>query len=225
MTIDHKKFEFIFNLRTSGVTDSMILNAMEHIPRDHFVGKMFKAHAFSDTALPIDCGQTITQPSIIGIMTQALRIDRRSKILEIGTGSGYQTSILAKLGRRIYSIERFKKLAETAKRSIEELGIANVTILCEDGALGLLDQAPFDRIIVCAAVEDVPSSLLNQLKPDGILVATVGRSDTTQTLVKIKKKVGGYNYVDLKKVRFLPILEGKETYKTNNSHIRINMDT
>jgi protein-L-isoaspartate(D-aspartate) O-methyltransferase len=151
-------------------------------------------------------------------MIQALRPTSRSKILEIGTGSGYQTAILSQLGRRIYSVERYQKLAATAKSLIEELSIANVTILCDDGSAGLPEQAPFDRIIVSAAVDDVPRILLSQLKPNGILVAPVGRSDTIQTIVRVVKTENTYHYTDLKQVRFLPIEEGKETFKVNNFH-------
>ena len=216
MTVDQKKFQFIFNLRSAGVTNSEVLTAMENISRENFIGQTFQDYAFDDIALPIDCGQTITQPSIIGIMAQALRTTSRCKILEIGTGSGYQTAILSQLGRRIYSIERHQKLAKAAKLSIAKLSIANVSILCEDGTAGLVEQAPFDRIILSAAVDDIPRLLLSQLKPDGILVAPVGRNDTIQTIVKVEKTKNGYHYLDLKRVRFLPIEEGKETLNTNN---------
>ena len=216
MIFDQKKCEFIFNLRSSGVTDSKVLTAMENIFRDKFLGQTFLSHAFEDIALPIDCGQTTTKPSVIGIMVQALQPTARSKILEIGTGSGYQTSILSRLGRRIYSVERHQELATTAKVRIEELSIANVTILCNDGTAGLIEQAPFDRIMVSAAVEDIPQILLNQLKPNGILVAPVGRSDTMQTIVRVEKTESSYHYTTLKKVRFLPIEEGKQTYNKKN---------
>jgi protein-L-isoaspartate(D-aspartate) O-methyltransferase len=152
-------------------------------------------------------------------MCQALCITRRSKVLEIGTGSGYQTAVLARLGRRVYSIERYKKLSEAARRTIESLSIANVTILCNDGTAGLMEQAPFDRIMVSAAVEDIPQILLNQLKPQGILVAPVGRSEKLQTIVRVDKRENNYQHTDLKRVRFLPIEEGTETelVSKNNS--------
>ena len=218
MIFDQKKFQFIFNLRSSGVTNKNLLTAMETISRNSFISHTFQSHAFEDIALPIDCGQTTTQPSIIGIMSQALCVTSRSKILEIGTGSGYQTAILAKLGRRVYSVERYKKLSEAAKQTIESLSIANVTILCNDGTSGLVEQAPFDRIMVSAAVDDIPQILLNQLKPQGILVAPVGKSEKLQTIVRVDKKVNSYNHTDLKRVRFLPIQEGTELVNTTNSY-------
>lgn len=214
---NQKKFQFIFNLRNAGVTDIKVLSVMENILRSQFIGHTFRTHAFDDIALPIACGQTTTQPSIIGIMTQALRITPRSKILEIGTGSGYQTAILSQLGRRVYTVERYQQLAMTAKLVFEELSIANVTILCNDGTKGLEEQAPFDRIIVSAAVEDIPQILLTQLKPNGVLVAPVGRSDNLQTVIKVEKTENSYHYTDLKRVRFLPIEEGKEKFKPKNS--------
>ena len=217
MSFDQKKFQFIFNLRSSGVTNKNLLTAMENISRDSFISQTFQSHAFEDIALPIDCGQTTTQPSIIGIMSQALCVTSRSKVLEIGTGSGYQTAILASLGRRVYSIERYKKLSQTARQTIERLSIANVTILCNDGTAGLVEQAPFDRIMVSAAVDDIPQTLLNQLKPNGILVAPVGRSEKLQTIVKVDKIDNRYHHTDLKRVRFLPIQEGTELVSTTNS--------
>ena len=215
MIFNQEKFQFIFNLRTTGVTDSNVLIAMENIPRDIFIGKTFISHAFEDIALPIACGQTTTQPSVIGLMTQALKVNTRSKILEIGTGSGYQTAILAHLGRRVYSIERQPTLARTAKRTLDELSIANAIIICEDGTSGLKNQAPFDRIIVSAAVDDIPRILLSQLKPDGVLVAPVGRNDSLQTIIRVEKNKNRSSYMDLRKVRFLPIMEGKEDSRLN----------
>ena len=211
MIFNQKKFQFIFNLRSSGVTNKNLLTAMENIPRDSFLSQTFQSHAFEDIAIPIDCGQTTTQPSIIGIMCQALCITRRSKVLEIGTGSGYQTAVLARLGRRVYSIERYKKLSEAARKTIESLSIANVTILCNDGTAGLVEQAPFDRIMVSAAVDDIPQILLDQLNPQGILVAPVGRGEKLQTIVRVEKRENRYYHTDLKRVRFLPIQEGTET--------------
>ena len=210
MIFDQKKFQFIYSLRSANIIDSKLLTAMENIPRKHFINNTFKEYALDDIPIPIDCGQTTTQPSIIGIMTQALQITSRSKILEIGTGSGYQTSILADLGRRVYSVERHQKLAATAKVLIEELSYANVTAIYGDGTTGLKEQAPFDRIIVSAAFDDIPKLLLSQLKTGGILVAPVGSNDRIQTLVKVEKKLNCFEYTDLKKVRFLPIVEGQE---------------
>ncbi len=210
MTINQKKLQFIFNLRSANVIDSTLLSVMEQIPRCHFISDSFKNYVFEDTAIPIDCGQTTTQPSIIGLMIQALEITPRCKILEVGTGSGYQTSILASLGRRIYSLERCRKLAIRAKTSIESLSIFNVTVIFSDGLLGLKKQEPFDRIILSAAVDDVPNPLMRQLKPNGILVAPVGRDEQLQTIVKVKKIQDKYYYSDIKKTKFLSIIEGTE---------------
>ena len=149
---------------------------MESTPREHFINNSFKNLVLEDIALPIECGQTTSQPSIIATMVQALQVNHRCKILEIGTGSGYQTSILAKLGRRIYTIERNNRLFRLAETAIANLSISNVTLIYGDGTIGLLEQAPFDRIIVSAALDDIPRSLLDQVKPNGILVAPVGQN-------------------------------------------------
>ena len=162
MTADQKKLQFIFNLRNAGVTSTKVLSAMEKISRTHFIHNSFKKFALEDTTLPIDCGQTATKPSILGIMVQALEVTERCKVLEIGTGSGYQTAILAALGRRIYSVERCQKLSIFAKKTIEELSISNVVVICADGISGMSEQEPFDRIILSAAVEDISKTLLNQ---------------------------------------------------------------
>ncbi len=219
MNFDEKKLAFVYNLRKANVTDKRLLTVMEALPREHFINNAFKSLVLENISLPIDCGQTMSQPSVIGIMIQSLRITRRCKILEIGTGSGYQTSILAKLGRRVYSVERFCHLASLAKKSIAELSIANVTVIYGDGTMGLQEQAPFDKIIVSAAVEDIPHCLLMQLKTNGILVAPVGQSEQIQTLVQVEKKINSTEYTDLKKVKFLPIIEGKDN---SNIHPTIN---
>ncbi len=210
MTINHKKLQFIFNLRSANVIDTEVLSVMEKIPRDHFIGDSFKNYVLEDIAIPIDCGQTTTQPSIIGLMVQALKITSKCKILEIGTGSGYQTAILASLARRVYSIERNHKLALSARKALENLSIFNVTVIFGDGLLGFKKQEPFDKIIVSAAFDDIPDLLMNQLKPDGILVAPVGRDEKIQTIVKVKKNYEEYYYSDIKRAKFLSIIEGRE---------------
>ena len=215
MLFEQKKLEFIFNLRSAGVTNTKLLKIMEELPRDYFIRNSFKSLGSEDIAVPIECGQTTTQPSVIGLMVQALEITPRCKILEIGTGSGYQTSILAKLGRRIYSIERFRKLTTLARQTISDLSLANVTLICGDGTMGLDNQKPFDRIIVSAAVEDIPSLLLSQLKHNGVLVAPVGRNEPIQTVIRVEKKYDNYDYKDVKQVKFLPIIEGKEPNETD----------
>ena len=210
MTINDKKLQFIFNLRSANVIAGELLSVMEKIPRDHFISDSFKNYVLEDTAIPIECGQTTTQPSIIGLMIQALEITSRCKILEIGTGSGYQTAILASMARRVYSIERNQKLALSARKALESLSIFNVTVVFADGSVGFKEQEPFDKIIVSAAFEDIPDLLINQLKPDGILVAPVGRDEKIQTIVKVKKNYDDYHYSDIKKAKFLSIIEGRE---------------
>ncbi len=203
-----QRMQFIFALRRSGVVDKHVLEAIETTPRAAFLEGVFKTRAFDDTALPISCGQTISQPSIVGLMTQALELDRRCKVLEIGTGSGYQAAILSKLVRRVYSIERHRPLARAARKLIDDLGLANVTVITGDGSLGLPDQAPFDRILLTAAAEDPPANLLAQLKVGGIMVLPVGQSDHVQRLIKVVKLERGCDYHELGDVRFVPLVEG-----------------
>lgn len=203
-----RKMQFLFALRSNGVTEERVLSAMEKIDRGLFVRGLFADRAYEDMPLPIECGQTISQPSIVGTMTQALRINRRDKILEIGTGSGYQTAILGLLARRVYTVERHRKLVHEAKALFENLDFANITCMLSDGSHGLPDQAPFDRIIVTAAAEDPPSPLMAQLKIGGIMVLPVGQSDNVQNLIRVTRTENGYNYDDIRDVRFVPLVEG-----------------
>ncbi len=208
MDDSERRMRFVFALRSAGVTDKDVLQALETVPRARFLEGVFKSRSYDDTALPISCGQTISQPSIVGLMTQALDLDRRCKVLEIGTGSGYQAAILAKLARRVYTIERHRPLARAARKLIDELGLANVTVITGDGTLGLPEQSPFDRIIVTAAAEDPPANLLAQLRVGGIMVIPVGQSDHVQRLIKVTKQERSYDYHELCHVRFVPLLEG-----------------
>ena len=200
--------QFLFALRSRGVTDSRVLEAMEQIDRGPFVRGIFAERAYEDTPLPIACGQTISQPSVVGLMTQALQVTPRDTVLEVGTGSGYQAAILAKLARRVYTIDRHARLVREARMIFDALQLPNVTSLVGDGSFGLPDQAPFDRIIVTAAAEDPPGPLLAQLKPGGIMVVPVGQSDTVQTLIRVRKSEEGLDYDELRPVRFVPLLEG-----------------
>jgi protein-L-isoaspartate(D-aspartate) O-methyltransferase len=203
------RMQIVFALRSHGVTDARVLAAVEATPRALFVDRAFRARAHEDMALPIACGQTISAPSVVGVMTQALNVTARCKVLEVGAGSGYQTAILARLARRVYAVERHRPLARAARALIErELDLPNVTIMAADGALGLPDQAPFDRILLAAAAEDVPSLLLDQLRIGGIMVLPVGRSDDIQQLIRIEKTAQGPIYSELSPVRFVPLLEG-----------------
>jgi len=208
MTPAEQKMQFVFQLRQAGVTDARVLTAMEQVPRAPFVGDLFQNRAQDDTALPISCGQTISAPSVVGIMSQALDVPPRSKVLEVGTGSGYQAAILAKLARRVYSVERHKPLAFEAHKRLVAIGATNVVVMTGDGAPGLPDQAPFNRILVTAAAEDVPGPLLAQLAPDGILVMPVGAIDQEQTLIKVQRTETGMEYTELSSVRFVPLIAG-----------------
>ena len=203
-----RKMRFLFTLRSKRVTDARVLTAMERIDRGEFVRGLFAERAYEDTPLPIACGQTISQPSVVGLMTQALDVSPRDKVLEIGTGSGYQTAILSELARRVYTLDRHKRLVREAEETFARLGITNITAMTADGSHGLPDQAPFDRIIVTAAAEDPPGPLLAQLRIGGIMVLPVGQSDTVQSLIKVTRGPDGYEYDELRPVRFVPLVEG-----------------
>jgi protein-L-isoaspartate(D-aspartate) O-methyltransferase len=202
------KMQFLFALRSKGVTDSRVLHAMEKIDRAAFVRGLFAERAYEDMPLPIACGQTISQPSVVGLMTQALDVQPRHKVLEIGTGSGYQAAILSQLARRVYSIDRFKRLVADAQTVFDALGIANITATTADGSFGLAEQAPFDRILLTAAAEDPPGPLLAQLRVGGIMVLPVGQSDTVQSLIRVTRLEKGFDYEELRPVRFVPLIEG-----------------
>jgi protein-L-isoaspartate(D-aspartate) O-methyltransferase len=158
--------------------------------------------------LPIACGQTISQPSIVGLMTQALKLSARDKVLEVGTGSGYQAAILSQLARRVYTVDRHRRLVQEANSIFIQLDLTNITAITADGSFGLPDQAPFDRILVTAAAEDPPGPLLAQLKIGGIMVVPVGQSDTVQRLIRVTRHETGFDYDELRPVRFVPLIEG-----------------
>ncbi|QDC09441.1 protein-L-isoaspartate(D-aspartate) O-methyltransferase [Oceanicola sp. D3] len=203
-----RKMQFLFALRSRGVTDKAVLSAMEKVDRGQFVQGLFSERAYDDTPLPIACGQTISQPSIVGLMTQALQLTPRDKVLEVGTGSGYQAAILAMLARRVYTVDRFRRLTRTAEALFRELDLTNVTTFTADGSHGLPEHAPFDKIIVTAAAEDPPGPLLAQLRIGGIMVVPVGQSDAVQSLIRVRRTEEGLRYDELRDVRFVPLLEG-----------------
>ena len=203
-----RKMQFLFSLRSRGVTNKRVLNAMERVDRGKYIRGTFENRAYEDTPLPIACGQTISQPSIVALMTEALDVQPRDKVLEIGTGSGYQAAILSQLARRVYTVDRYSRLVREARAVFEAENITNIIALIADGSRGLPEQAPFDRIILTAASEDPPSPLLEQLRVGGIMVLPVGQSDTVQTLVKVVKTEDGLDYHELRSVRFVPLLEG-----------------
>jgi protein-L-isoaspartate(D-aspartate) O-methyltransferase len=203
-----RKMRFLFALRSRGVTDTRVLTAMEKIDRGLFVRNVFADRAYEDMPLPIACGQTISQPSVVGLMTQALAVTPRDTVLEVGTGSGYQSAILSHLARRVYTVDRFRRLVREAAELFTLLKLTNITSITADGSHGLPDQAPFDRILVTAAAEDPPGPLLAQLKPGGIMVLPVGQSDTVQSLIKVTRTDRGFDYEELRPVRFVPLVEG-----------------
>ena len=206
--IAERKMQFLFALRSRGVTDARVLSAMEWIDRGRFVRGYFTGRAYEDMPLPIACGQTISQPSVVGLMTQALRLRPRDKVLEVGTGSGYQAAILSQLARRVYTVDRHRQLVREAAAIFAELDLANIIALAADGSFGLPEQAPFDRILVTAAAEDPPGPLLAQLRIGGIMVLPVGQSDTVQQLIRVTRHETGYEYDELRPVRFVPLVEG-----------------
>ncbi|GLQ34741.1 protein-L-isoaspartate O-methyltransferase [Amylibacter marinus] len=200
--------QYILMLKNNGVSDTRVLQAMELIPREPFTTPAFLSRAYEDTALPIASGQTLSQPSVVAKMTQALDVGPRHKVLEIGTGTGFQAAVLSQLARRVYTIERFADLARNANQTLLDLELVNVTVITGDGSHGLPTQSPFDRIILTAAAEDPPANLLAQLKEGGIMVLPVGQSSTVQTLIKITKTDTGLEYEELEDVRFVPLLAG-----------------
>lgn len=209
MTFDAEtKMQFLYALRSKGVTDARVLNAMEKVDRAVFLQGIFSERAYEDTPLPIPCGQTISQPSIVALMTQALQVNDRCKVLEVGTGSGYQAAILSQLARRIYTVDRFRRLVKEAQAAFDALAITNITAMTADGSRGLPEQAPFDRILLTAAAEDPPSPLLAQLRVGGIMVLPVGQSDAVQSLIKVTRNEDGYDYEELRNVRFVPLIDG-----------------
>lgn len=204
---EQAKIRLIMHLRQAGITDTNVLSAMEMTPREAFVPKSFHDQAYEDTALPIGLGQTISQPYVVGFMTQALELDPRMTVLEIGTGSGYQTAVLSRLCRRVYTIERHKPLLELAQTHFETLKLRNVTAIAGDGMRGWPEPNEFDRIIVTAAAAEPPLALLDQLKVGGIMIIPVGDQGQKQVLRRYKRESEDiYAKQDLLPVRFVPLL-------------------
>lgn len=204
---EHRRMRLMLSLRRSGVTDRKVLGVMENLDREVFLPEAFKTRAFEDTALPIGHHQTISQPSVVGLMTQALRVEDRHKVLEVGTGSGYQACVLAPLCRRLYTVERLKSLAETAEERFHRFKLANVTTRVGDGSLGWREQAPFDRIMVTAGAADIPGTLLEQLVAGGVMVVPVDALDGPhQRLLRVVRTDEGAEVEDLLAVRFVPLI-------------------
>lgn len=208
----NKRIRLIMDLRRKGITDTAVLSAMERVPRDYFVPDAVKDQAWDDMALPIGRGQTISQPLVVATMSQALQLSDMDKVLEIGTGCGYQTAILSHLCRRIYTIERHKPLQQAAQIRLEELKLRNVTALAGDGMKGWptmhgIDQAPFDKIIVTAAArEKPPEKLMDQLKLGGMMIIPVGNEDGQVLKLYKKEAVETTSVKDIMPVRFVPLL-------------------
>ncbi|MDP1882438.1 MAG: protein-L-isoaspartate(D-aspartate) O-methyltransferase [Bradyrhizobium sp.] len=203
-----EKMMFQLNLRRRGISDQAVLRAMEAIPRDVFVEPADRADAWRDSALGIACGQTISQPFVVAYMTEQLQLQKDHRVLEIGTGSGYQAAILSRLAGHVLSIERYRTLADSARERLEKLGCDNVEVLLGDGFDIPAGAGNFDRIIVTAAMEQVPEALTQRLEPGGILIAPVGPHQGTQTLVRIVRTEAGFERKALVDVRFVPALPG-----------------
>lgn len=201
------RLRLIMQLRNSGIRDTAVLSAIEQIPREIFVEETFRDHAYDDTALPIPQGQTISQPTVVAAMTQALELHTRMRVLEVGTGSGYQAAVLSKLARRVYTIERHKELMLLAEERFRELGLHNIVTIRGDGSKGWPAAAPFERILVTAAASEMPACYLEQLAPGGIMVIPVGANGGEQMLMKLRKsKDGSISSEPLMPVRFVPLI-------------------
>jgi len=199
---------FQLSLRRRGISDQAVLRAMEEIPRDMFVEAADRAHAYRDSALGIACGQTISQPFVVAYMTEQLQLQQNHRVLEIGTGSGYQAAILSRLCGHVLTIERYRTLADRARARLAELGCDNVEVMLGDGFDVPADAGNFDRIIVTAAMEQIPDALAQRLEPGGVLIAPVGPRQGTQTLVRLVRTDAGFERKQLVDVRFVPALPG-----------------
>ena len=203
------RMEFLLNLRRHGIGDAAVLRAMDEVPRERFVGGGQIDLAYADQALPIACGQTISQPYVVAYMTEHLAVAAGHRVLEIGTGSGYQAAVLSRIAGAVVTIERYRTLADAARTRLAALGFDNIEVMVGDGLLGAPDLAPFDRIVVTAAAEQIPPALLAQLGEGGIMVLPLGPHDGAQVIVKLTKSEQGLAREDLIGVRFVPLLPGK----------------
>ena len=203
-----KRVRLILDLRQGGILDTTLLAAMEQVPRDSFVPDAFRDRAYEDTALPIGLGQTISQPLIVARRIEALGVHDRVKVLEVGTGSGYQTAILSFLCRRVYTIERHRGLLRGAEARFAEMGRHNITTRAGDGSIGWPEQAPFTHIIVCAAASEIPPILADQLDIGGVMLAPVGDERREQRIIKVIRTESSFDVDDIGPVRFLPLVAG-----------------
>jgi protein-L-isoaspartate(D-aspartate) O-methyltransferase len=203
-----EKMMFQLTLRRRGISDQAVLRAMEEVPREAFVAAVDRGHAYRDSALGIACGQTISQPFVVAYMTEQLQLKKEHKVLEIGTGSGYQAAVLSRLCRHVLTIERYRTLADEARARLEKLDYHNIEVMLGDGFDVPLGAGDFDRIIVTAAMEQIPEKLQERLVPGGILIAPVGPHHGTQTLVRMVRTDSGFDRKELVDVRFVPALPG-----------------
>jgi protein-L-isoaspartate(D-aspartate) O-methyltransferase len=203
------RMQFLLMLRRRGITDAAVLRALDEVPREHFVDGDLAEVAYADRALPIACGQTISQPYVVAYMSEQLGVRPQHRVLEVGTGSGYQTAILSRLANEVVSIERYRTLADRARVRLETLGYRNVEVLVGDGLAGAADRAPFDRIIVTAAAETVPDALVEQLADGGVMILPLGPHKGVQCLVRLTKSADKLKREDLIEVRFVPLLPGQ----------------
>ncbi|MGB6350088.1 MAG: protein-L-isoaspartate(D-aspartate) O-methyltransferase [Pseudolabrys sp.] len=207
---DDDRREFLLTLRRRGIADQAVLRAMDEVPRELFVETTFADSAYADQALPIACGQTISQPYVVAYMTEQLRVRSHHRVLEIGAGSGYQAAVLSRLAREVVSIERYRTLADHARIRFKSLGYSNIELVVGDGFVGVPGRAPYDRIIVTAAAEVLPETLIDQLADDdGIMILPLGSHEGTQHLIKLTKSVTGTRRENLIPVRFVPMLPGQ----------------
>ena len=203
-----EKMMFQLALRRRGISDQAVLRTMEAVPREVFVAAGDRDHAYRDSALGIACGQTISQPFVVAYMTEQLQLQKGHKVLEIGTGSGYQAAVLSRLCAHVLTIERYRTLADAARDRLEALGYYNIEVMYGDGFDVPSGAGDFDRIIVTAAMEKIPDALQQRLEPGGILVAPVGPHHGTQTLVRVTRTERGFERKELVDVRFVPALPG-----------------
>jgi protein-L-isoaspartate(D-aspartate) O-methyltransferase len=203
-----EKMMFQLTLRRRGISDQAVLRTMEEVPRELFVEAHDRSEAYRDSALAIPCGQTISQPFVVAYMTERLQLQKTHNVLEIGTGSGYQAAILSRLCKRVLTIERYRTLADSARKRLEKLGYYNTEVLLGDGFDVPAGAGDFDRIIVTAAMEQIPDKLAARLEPGGVLIAPVGPHQGTQTLVRLVRTESGFDRKELVDVRFVPALPG-----------------
>ncbi len=206
MNPDSRKIRLIMHLRTGGVRDTRVLAAIERVPREVFAPESMRDQAYENATIPIGCHQTMSAPLVVGIMTQALKVDERTKVLEVGTGSGYQAVVLSRLCRRVYTIERYRELLEVAEQRFSELALTNITAKVGDGTLGWREQAPFERIIVTAAATDVPPILAEQLSVGGVMVVPVDDGTGEPRLLRVVRTDHGLDINDMGEIRFVPLI-------------------